>query len=185
MSDVGSSDRRQHNGLTVWFTGLSSAGKTTLSDVIFAQLKQMGYRVEQLDGDVVRKQFSQGLGYDRKDREENLRRIGLVAQILTRQDIVVLVSAISPYRAIRDEMRAKCEPFVEVYVNAPLEVCERRDRKDIYRRAREGQLCHVTGIDDPYEPPISPEVICHTDGESVEESAAHVLDAVLQKLRLE
>lgn len=140
--------------------------------------------MEQLDGDVIRKQLSFGLGYDRKDREENIRRMGFVAEMLSRHQVIVLVAAISPYRAIRDEMRAKCGPFIEVYVNSPLEVCERRDRKGIYKRAREGELSHVTGIDDPYEPPLSPEVTCRSDRETVEESAALVLEAIVEKLRL-
>ncbi|MGO9337254.1 MAG: adenylyl-sulfate kinase [Terracidiphilus sp.] len=175
---------RAHAGLTVWFTGLSSAGKTTLSDAVSAHLKNLGYRVEQLDGDVIRRHLSLGLGYERKDREENLRRIGYVAEMLSRNQVIVLVSAISPYRAIRDEMRIKCGPFIEVYVDAPLEVCEQRDLKGIYKRARKGELLHVTGIDDPYEPPNSPEVICRTDQESIEESCARVLAAILNKLGL-
>jgi adenylylsulfate kinase len=124
MNEAEISTRRAHSGLTVWFTGLSSTGKTTLSDALSAQLRRLGFRVEQLDGDIIRRHLSLGLGYDRKDREENLRRIGYVAEMLSRHQVVVLVSAISPYCAIRDEMRRKCGLFVEVYVDAPLEVCE-------------------------------------------------------------
>ena len=183
MDDADTPTRNEHTGLTVWFTGLSSAGKTTLSDAVSIHLKKLGCRVEQLDGDIVRQRLSLGLGYDRKDREENLRRIGFVAEMLSHHQVIVLVSAISPYRAIRAEMRGKCRPFIEVYVDAPLKVCEERDRKGIYKRAREGELRHITGIDDPYEPPLFPEVSCHTDRETVEESAARVLEVILEKLR--
>jgi adenylylsulfate kinase len=183
MDEAEPSTRIEHAGLTVWFTGLSSAGKTTLSDAVSGNLKKLGCRVEQLDGDIIRRHLSLGLGYDRKDREENLRRIGFVAEMLSRHRVIVLVSTISPYRAIRAEMRGKCKSFIEVYVDAPLEVCEERDRKGIYKRARKGELSHVTGIDDPYEPPLSPEVTCRTDRETVEESAALVLEVILEKLR--
>jgi adenylyl-sulfate kinase len=183
MNEAETSTRHEHAGLTVWFTGLSSAGKTTLSDAVFVYLKKLGCRVEQLDGDMIRRHLSLGLGYHRKDREENLRRIGFVAEMLSRHQVIALVSAISPYSAIRAEMREKCRPFIEVFVDAPLEVCEKRDLKGIYKRAREGELSHVTGIDEPYEPPLSPEVTCRTDRETVEESAARVLEVVLEKLR--
>ncbi len=183
MVEAENSTRNGHAGLTVWFTGLSSAGKTTLSNAVSAQLKMLGCRVEQLDGDIIRRHLSLGLGYDRRDREENLRRIGFVAEMLSRHQVIVLVSAISPYRMIRAEMREKCRPFIEVYVDAPLEVCEKRDLKGIYKRAREGELSHVTGIDDPYEPPLSPEVTCRTDRETVEESAVRVLEVILGKLQ--
>ncbi|MDP2996221.1 MAG: adenylyl-sulfate kinase [Bryobacterales bacterium] len=161
-------------GLTVWFTGLSGAGKTTLSQALERRLAAGGYPVESLDGDVVRQRLSKGLGFSKADRDENIRRIGFVAELLTRHGVVVLVSAISPYREIRDEVRRQIGRFVEVYVNAPLEICEQRDQKGLYKRARAGELRGFTGIDDPYEPPLNPEVECHTDLETVERSAAKV-----------
>ena len=169
-------------GMTVWFTGLSSAGKSTLSRAVYEELAEHGYRVELLDGDEVRQYLSRGLGFSREDRDENIRRIGYVAEMLTRHDVIVLVAAISPYRGARDEVRARISNFVEVYVNAPLGVCERRDVKGLYRKARAGKIPQFTGIDDPYEAPLRPEVECRTDLESIAESAARVVDAI--ELRL-
>jgi adenylylsulfate kinase len=162
-------------GLTVWFTGLSSAGKSTLSQAVCASLRAIGHRVEVLDGDVVRQHLCKGLGFSKEDRDENIRRIGFVAELLTRNGVIVLVSAISPYRDVRDECRSRIIRFVEVYVNAPLEVCEHRDVKGLYRKARWGDLHGFTGIDDPYEPPLSPEIECRTDLESLPESVEKVL----------
>jgi bifunctional enzyme CysN/CysC len=169
-------------GLTLWFTGLSGAGKTTISRAVEERLVARGYQVESLDGDIVRKHLSKGLGYSREDREENIRRIGFVARLLARNGVIVTVAAISPYRATRDEVRRSIGEFVEVYVNAPLEVCERRDEKGLYRQARAGQIRGFTGIDDPYEPPLAPEVECRTDRESVEESVERVLRALSGRL---
>ena len=171
----------EQRGVTVWFTGLCSAGKTTISCKVAAELKMQGYRVEILDGDVIRQNLSKGLGYSKEDRDENIRRIGFVAHLLTRNGVIVLVAAISPYRAVRDEVRQQNGDFVEVYANAPLEVCESRDIKGLYKRARTGEMKHFTGIDDPYEPPLNPEVECRTDRESLTESAAKVL-AKLQEM---
>jgi len=165
-------------GLTVWFTGLSSAGKSTISKAVHEKLWAMGHKVEWLDGDVVRQHLNKGLGFSKEDRDENVRRIGFVAELLTRNGVITLVSAISPYRAIREEIRARIGSFLEVYVHAPLEVCEQRDLKGIYRRARAGEMHGVTGVDDPYEPPLAPEVECHTDRETPAESVKRVLDAV-------
>ena len=164
--------------LTIWFTGLSSAGKTTIATAVCEGLRERGCKVEWLDGDVVRQHLCRGLGFGKEDRDENILRIGFVAELLTRNGIIVVVSAISPYRAARDEVRRRIGDFLEVYVNAPIEVCERRDLKGIYRRARAGEIGHVTGIDDPYEPPLAPEVECRTDRETPAESAASVLRAV-------
>jgi len=141
-------------GLTVWLTGLSSAGKTTISRAVHETLQARGQRVEWLDGDAMRLSLSAGLGFSKKDRDENIRRIGFVAELLTRNGVIVLVSAISPYRALRDEIRRRIGNFMEVYVHAPLEVCEQRDVKGIYLRARARKLQRVTGLDDPYEPPL-------------------------------
>jgi len=162
-------------GVTVWFTGLSGAGKTTLARAVYDELKRRGYRVEILDGDVVRQYLTKGLGFSKEDRDENIRRIGFVAHLLTRNGVIVLVAAISPYRATREEVRKKIGDFIEVYVNAPLEVCEERDVKGLYKKARAGEIKNFTGISDPYEPPLNPEVECRTDSERVEESVAKVL----------
>ena len=167
-----------HRGLTVWFTGLSASGKTTLCRAVYERLAARGYRLELLDGDTVRKHLSKGLGFSREDRNENIRRIGFVAGLLTRNGVIALAAAISPYRAVRDEVRASIGDFVEVYVNAPLEICEARDPKGLYRQARAGQLPAFTGIDDPYEPPLHPEVECRTDRERLEDCIAKVLGAI-------
>jgi bifunctional enzyme CysN/CysC len=172
-----------HRGLTVWFTGLSASGKTTLCRAVYERLAARGCRLELLDGDTVRKHLSKGLGFSREDRNENIRRIGFVAGLLTRNGVIALAAAISPYRAVRDEVRASIGDFVEVYVNAPLEVCESRDPKGLYRQARAGRLPAFTGIDDPYEPPLRPEVECRTDRETLEECTAKVLAAIDRALQ--
>jgi len=170
--------RSEGPGLTIWLTGLSSAGKSTISRLVHEALQARRQRVEWLDGDAMRLGLSAGLGFTKIDRAENIRRIGFVAELLTRNGVIVLVSAISPYRALRDEMRRRIGNFIEVYVHAPLEVCEQRDVKGIYLRARARQLQHVTGLDDPYEPPLAPEIVCPTYCETPEYSAARVLGAV-------
>jgi adenylylsulfate kinase len=172
---------RSSKGAIVWFTGLSGAGKTTLNQETASRLRDRGLKVESLDGDLVRQNLTKGLGFSKEDRDENIRRIGFVAHLLARNGVIVLVSAISPYRAIRDEIRAKGSTFVEVFVNAPVEVCEQRDVKGLYRKARAGEIRGFTGVDDPYEAPLSPEVECRTDVESVEESVAKVM-AALERL---
>ena len=162
----------------MWFTGLSSAGKTSISEALQAVLQAEGHRVEWLDGDAVRRNLSRDLGFSAADRNENIRRIGKLAAEFTGQGAIVLVSAISPYRAGRDEARHAIGNFIEVWVHAPLEVCESRDVKGLYRRARRGEIQNVTGIDDPYEPPLTPEVECRTDIETLEQSVAKVRAAV-------
>jgi adenylylsulfate kinase len=165
-----------NSGLVIWFTGLGSAGKTTLSTAVYHRISNMGYRVEHLDGDAVRQDLSKGLGFTREDRNENVRRIGFVANLLRRHGVIVIVSAISPYREARDEVRERIGAgFIEVYVDAALSVCEARDTKGLYKRARAGLLRNMTGVDAPYEAPASPEIVCHTDVETVEQSAAKVM----------
>ncbi len=166
------------HGLTVWFTGLSSAGKTTLSREVGSQLMARGLRVEILDGDEVRRSLCHELGFSKEDRDENIRRVGYVAELLTRNGVVVLVSAISPYRATREEVRQRIGRFIEVYVNAPLETCELRDIKGLYKRARAGELRGMTGVDDPYEAPLQPQVECRTNQETLEDSVEKVLLAI-------
>lgn len=164
----------EQRGVTIWFTGLSGAGKTTISQQVDAKLREQGYKVEVLDGDIVRTNLTKGLGFSKEDRDENIRRIGFVAHLLTRNDVIVIVSAISPYRDIRDEVRQRIGNFVEVFVNAPLNVCESRDVKGLYQKARAGEIKGFTGIDDPYEEPLHPEVECRTDLETLDESLTKV-----------
>ena len=171
---------RQHQrGLTVWFTGLSGAGKTTICSALYTELLALGFRVEVLDGDVIRKLFCSDLGFSKEDRDENIRRIGFVAELLTRNGAVVLVSAISPYRTAREEVRTRIGDFIEVYMNAPLNVCEERDPKGLYRKARRGEIAGFTGIDDPYEAPLAPEIECNTDRESIRACTDKVIASVL------
>jgi bifunctional enzyme CysN/CysC len=182
--DVAAATSLAAGGLTVWFTGLSSAGKSSISQALYEKLWARGYKVESLDGDIVRQHLSKDLGFSKHDRDENIRRIGFVAELLTRNGVIVLVSAISPYRAVRDEVRRRIGHFLEVYVNAPLATCEQRDVKGLYRRARAGGLQHFTGLDDPYEPPEAPDIECHTERETLAESTAKVLDAIDRWLAL-
>jgi len=146
-------------GFTLWFTGLSGAGKSTIANAIAPRLKALGRRVEILDGDEVRTNLSKGLGFSKEDRDTNIRRIGYVAQLLTRNGAVVITAAISPYRAIRDEVRSRIGNFVEVYVKCPLETLVARDVKGLYKKALAGELKEFTGVSDPYEEPLNPEVV--------------------------
>lgn len=171
----------KQRGVTIWFTGLSGAGKTTICGAVEQALRTQGYAVEVLDGDVVRENLTKGLGFSKADRDTNIRRIGFVSHLLTRHGVIVLVSAISPYRAVREEVRAQIGNFVEVFVNAPLAVCEERDVKGLYKKARAGEIKQFTGIDDPYEPPANPEVECRTDQETLEQSVQKVF-AALERL---
>jgi adenylylsulfate kinase len=168
--------------MVIWFTGLSSAGKTTIARQIEAGVVAAGLKVQLLDGDEIRRTLSRDLGFTPEDRDENVRRIGFVASLLERHGVIVLIAAISPSRASRESVRNLCSRFVEVYVNAPLEVCEQRDTKDLYRRARIGEIKHVTGIDDRYEPPLDFDVECCTDREPIEESVAKVFNAIRPQL---
>ncbi|MCC5670381.1 adenylyl-sulfate kinase [Nostoc sp. CHAB 5784] len=165
----------QHQGVTLWFTGLSGSGKTTIAKAVERELRIRHCKVEMLDGDIVRTNLSKGLGFSKKDRDINVRRIGFVANLLSRNGVVAITAAISPYRTIRDEIRQMTENFMEVYVNAPLDICEARDVKGLYALARAGEIKNFTGIDDPYEEPLNPEVVCYTDQESIEESVAKVI----------
>ncbi|MBW4483247.1 MAG: adenylyl-sulfate kinase [Tildeniella torsiva UHER 1998/13D] len=162
-------------GVTIWLTGLSGSGKSTIASALEAELRQRGCQLEVLDGDIVRTNLTKGLGFSKEDRDENIRRIGFVSHLLTRNGVVVLVSAISPYREARDTVRDRIGDFVEVFVDAPLSVCEDRDVKGLYKKARAGEIKQFTGIDDPYEAPLNPEVHCHTDQQSVEASVAQII----------
>lgn len=161
-------------GFVVWFTGLSGSGKSTLASMLAAELRQRGVHVESLDGDIVRTYLSKGLGFSREDRDTNIRRIGFVAKLVARSGGCAITAAISPYREIRDEQRRSIGRFCEVYCECPIEVLKRRDVKGLYARALAGEIKGFTGIDDPYEPPASPEVVVHTDRETPEESLARI-----------
>ncbi|MFZ5651959.1 MAG: adenylyl-sulfate kinase [Bacillota bacterium] len=166
---------KEHNGVTVWLTGLSGSGKTTIARELKNKLRERKSEVAILDGDKIRRTIARGLGFSREDREENIRRIGYMAWRLTLRGLIVLVSAISPFREVRDQVRNTIGDFIEVYVNAPLEVCEKRDVKGLYKMARKGAIREFTGIDSPYEHPLYPDVECLTDRESIDESVEKVL----------
>lgn len=165
----------EHEGFTVWFTGLSGAGKSTLANALAEELRARGLKVEVLDGDVIRQNLSKGLGFSKEDRDTNIRRIGWVCEVLSRNGVAAIAAAISPYREVREEVRSKIKHFVEVYVEVPLEVAIERDVKGLYKRALAGEIQNFTGISDPYEPPLNPEVVCRTAEETVEESVAKIL----------
>ena len=163
-------------GACLWFTGFSGAGKSTIANIVVAELVARGHKVELLDGDEVRENLSKGLGFSKEDRDVNIRRIGWVAKVLARNGVIAVTAAISPYRALRDEMRAQIDNFVEIHVATPVEVCEERDVKGLYAKARAGEIPQFTGLDDPYEPPLDPEIRVDTGGRTPEESAAEVVD---------
>ena len=162
-------------GFTLWFTGLSGAGKSTISEIVAQQLRERGLRVELLDGDVVRTNLSKGLGFSKEDRDENVRRIGFVCQLLSRNGVAAIAAFISPYREIRDEVRAKTHNFVEVYVECPIETLIERDVKGLYKKALAGEIANFTGVSDPYEPPLAPEIVVKTGEETPEQSVAKIL----------
>ncbi len=165
-------------GFTLWFTGLSGSGKTALAEMVYDELKQKrGLKVEKLDGDVVRTNLSKGLGFSREDRDINIRRIGFVCNLLTRNDVIAIASAISPYRSVRDENRALIgsDKFVEVYCEVPIEVAVERDVKGLYKKALSGEIKNFTGISDPYEAPLNPEVHINSGSEAIEESFAKII----------
>ncbi len=172
-----------HQGFTLWFTGLSGAGKSTISRIIEKRLREAGARVEVLDGDVVRENLSKGLGFSKEDRDINIRRIGFVCELLSRNGVIAIVAAISPYRAIREEIRERILNFVEIYVECPIDVVSERDVKGLYKKAMAGHLPQFTGVSDPYEPPLHPEVIVHSASETTEESTNKVW-AKLEELGL-
>jgi adenylyl-sulfate kinase len=165
-------------GFTIWFTGLSGAGKSTLAQALEPVLKERGHRVEILDGDVVRTNLSKGLGFSKEDRDTNILRIGFVAHLLSRNGVAVVTAAISPYREIRDQNRELIGDFVEVYAKCSIEELTRRDVKGLYEKALRGEIQNFTGISDPYEEPLNPEVTVDTETESIEESLAKILDCL-------
>jgi adenylylsulfate kinase len=169
-------------GFTVWFTGLPSSGKSTLATMLQERLRGWEYPVELLDGDEVRQRLTKGLGFSKADRDENIRRISYVAKLLTRTGAVAIVAAISPYREVREEARSEIGNFVEVYVACPVEECIKRDVKGLYQKALRGEIAQFTGVSDPYEPPLYPEVVVETDRETADESLHNILKT-LQDLK--
>ena len=165
-------------GCTIWLTGLPCSGKSSIATFLAERVLEQGRLVEVLDGDVVRQSLSQGLGFTPEDRERNVRRVGFVAKLLSRNGVVAIVALVSPYRATRAEVRSSIPRFVEVHVDCPLSECERRDVKGMYKKARAGALERFTGVDAPYERPERPDIVLHTDRETVAESAQRVLDTV-------
>jgi adenylylsulfate kinase len=166
----------EERGFTLWFTGLSGSGKTTISELVERELRNRERTVEVLDGDIVRTNLSKGLTFSRDDRNINVLRIGFVANLLTRNGVGVIVSAISPYKEARDQVRRRIVDFVEVFVDAPLEVCADRDVKGLYQKAFAGEIEQFTGVSDPYEPPNAPDLVLKTDEEGPEESAQKVIE---------
>jgi adenylylsulfate kinase len=162
-------------GFVLWLTGLSGAGKSTIASKLGPALAERGHRVELLDGDEVRTNLCQGLGFSRADRDTNIARIGYVAGKLANHGVAVLVAAISPYREARDRVRAAVDTFVEVHVAAPVEVCAERDVKGLYAKALSGEIKNFTGVSDPYEPPADPEIVLHTEAESVDDSVHQII----------
>ena len=163
-------------GFCLWFTGLSGSGKSTITTHLVKELRKRGSKLEVLDGDVVRENLSKGLGFSKEDRDENIRRIGFVCNLLSKHGVFAIAAAISPYREIRDEARQMMgERFVEAYVKASVETCEQRDVKGLYAKARAGEIKEFTGVSDPYEPPENPELVLETEQQSPEESAQQIL----------
>ncbi len=165
----------EQKGVTLWFTGLPCSGKSTVADRLAERLKDRGYRVERLDGDIVRRSLTRDLGFSKEDRDENIRRVAFVAKLLTRNDVFVLTSFISPYRDVRAHARREIGRFLEVYTKCSLEECMRRDVKGMYKKAIEGEIKEFTGVSDPYEEPVDPEILLETAKETLEESTAKVL----------
>ena len=172
-----------HKGFTLWFTGMSGAGKSTIAALLAMRLRARGAKVEVLDGDEVRTYLSKGIGFTKEDRDENIRRIGYVCELLSRNGVIAIAAAISPYRAVRDEVRARIPNFVEVYVECPVETLARRDVKGLYKQALAGEIAQFTGVSDPYEPPLGPEVTVNSAEQTPPESAG-LIWATLEHLGL-
>ena len=169
-------DSENQKGVTLWFTGLPCSGKSAVADRVAEILREQGLRTERLDGDIVRKSLTRDLGFSKKDRDENIRRITFVAKLLTRNGVIVLTSFISPYREVRAYACEEIGSFIEVYVKCSLDVCIKRDIKGMYEKAIKGEVKEFTGISDPYEEPLDPDILLETDKEELEESAAKVIE---------
>jgi adenylyl-sulfate kinase len=167
-------------GFTLWFTGLSGAGKSTLANLLVPELRRRGHRVEVLDGDEVRTNLSKGLGFSKEDRDTNIRRIGYVCKLLARNGVIAVSAAISPYREVRDEIRAQHDRFFEVYVKCPLDTLVERDVKGLYRKAIKGEISNFTGVSDPYEEPFNPDLVIESSRELPEQSVERLLQRLEQ-----
>ena len=165
----------EQKGFTLWFTGLSGAGKTTVAVAVEKELRARGLKVERLDGDTVRQSLTRDLGFSKEDRDKNIERVTFVAKLLSRNGVGVLAAFISPYLETRAMVRRETTNFIEVFVNAPLEVCAQRDVKGMYAKAFRGEIANFTGVNDPYEEPLDPEIMLNTHLETVEESVARCL----------
>jgi adenylylsulfate kinase len=161
---------KDQKGVTLWFTGLPCSGKSAIADVVAEKLRAQGLRAERLDGDIVRQDLTRDLGFSKADRDENIRRVTFVAKLLARNGVAVLVSFISPYREMRDRARQQIQNFAEIYVKCPVEVCAKRDVKGMYQKAMRGEIKEFTGVNDPYEEPLRPELILETDKETLDQS---------------
>lgn len=179
---AGTPPTHQSRGFTIWLTGLSGSGKSTIAAILERELRARGFKVEVLDGDVVRTHLTKGLGFSKEDRDENIRRVGWVCEVLSRNDVVAIAAVISPYRAVRDEVRQRIGRFVEVHVDAPVEVLAERDVKGLYRRAMAGEIANFTGVSDPYEAPLAAEVTVHSDGRQAPDQSAASILAKLEEL---
>jgi len=166
----------KETGVTIWFTGLPSSGKTTIAESLAGVLRGKGYKVERLDGDVIRTNLWKELGFSKEDRDENIRRAAYLAGVFTRNGIMTLTTFISPYRELRQHARERIGNFVEVYVKCPVEICIQRDPKGLYKKAIAGEIKNFTGISDPYEEPLNPEVLIESDKEQIEDSVSRVMD---------
>ncbi|UHA73550.1 adenylyl-sulfate kinase [Paenibacillus sp. 481] len=171
----------KQRGVTVWFTGLSGAGKTTIAKCVHTRLTNAGLKAECLDGDVIRTKLCNDLGFSKQDRHTNIERVSYVAQLLTKHDVICLASLISPYRSMRQYAKEEIGDWLEVYVTAPLELLIARDVKGLYRKAIAGEILHFTGISDPYEPPLAPDLVLETDQQDVQACAQHVIDLLANR----
>lgn len=168
----------EQKGFTLWFTGLPCSGKSTIANLVAEELRQRGLKAERLDADIIRKHLWKELGYSKEDRDENIRRVTFLAKLLTKNGIVVLTSFISPYRELRDYARREIGNFVEIYVRCPVEVCIQRDARGMYKKALAGEIPNFTGISDPYEEPLNPELVIDSDKEALEESVSKVMTKI-------
>jgi adenylyl-sulfate kinase len=169
----------EHKGFTLWLTGLPCSGKTTLADIIAEELRSKNYKVERLDGDIVRKSLSRDLGFTQEDREKNLERVIFVSKLLSRNGIIAITSFVSPYCRIRSFARSEIKDFIEVFVKCPVELCIKRDVKGMYKKALNGEIENFTGVSHPYEDPKNPEIVVNTDKQTQQESA----DIIIKKLQ--